>query len=156
MKKKLLAVCLAMLALPSMADDGDLVVYMSDGTTKQTFALSDIGKLTFDDNTFSLNMGESTTPFSYTAVRKIVFEGLNSGIGTVANDNSMKAYYRNGFLGVDGWPQGNKDIAYVYGIDGISVLTVDNWDGTPINVNSLNQGLYIFKVGNSTIKFIKQ
>lgn len=157
MKKKLLAVCFAMLALPSMADDESLAIYMSDGSAKQTFAMSDIGKLTFGDSDFTVTTGKGATPFAYGSVRKIVFEGLSSGIGTVVSeDNSLKAYYRNGFLGVDGWPQGRVVRASVYGIDGSSVMSVDKWDGTPISVSGLNHGVYIFKVGNSNIKFVKQ
>ena len=40
MKKELTTMCLAMLALASMAGDGNIIVYMSDNSAASTFALS--------------------------------------------------------------------------------------------------------------------
>ena len=134
MKKAFITVCLAALALPSMADEESLVINMADGSAQQTFALA-----------------------NYDAVKSIKFAGLSTGIGTVTSEeNSLKPYYSNGCLGIAGWPQERKARAAVYGIDGTTVITVNNWDGTPIPVSGLTRGIYIFKVDNNNLKFIKQ
>lgn len=49
MKKAFITVCLAALALPSMADEESLVINMADGSAQQTFALADMGKLVFNE-----------------------------------------------------------------------------------------------------------
>ena len=54
MKKLFITVCLAVLALVAKADDFNLVVNFANGSSQQEFALSDIGKLTFEDSGFSI------------------------------------------------------------------------------------------------------
>ena len=157
MKKAFITVCLAALALPSMADEESLVINMADGSAQQTFALADMGKLVFNENGFTVNAGIETASFNYDAVKSIKFAGLSTGIGTVTSEeNSLKPYYSNGCLGIAGWPQERKARAAVYSIDGTTVITVNNWDGTPIPVSGLTRGIYIFKVDNNNLKFIKQ
>lgn len=157
MKKTLITLCLAALALPSPADEESLVVYMADGSGQQAFALEDMGKLLFDGDVFTVNTGGGTSTFKYDAVRSIKFTGLSTGIGTVTDDGSQaRLYYAGGCVGVNGWTQGRKARAAVYSIDGTAVITVDNYDGSPINVGALSRGIYIFSVDNNNIKFAKQ
>lgn len=158
MKKKFITMCLMMLALVAKADDVTLVVSFTNGSSQQKFALSDIGKLAFDENGFSIIGTDGTaSPFIYDQVRSIKFKEITTGIGTVdAGVSGQKPYYRNGELGVDGWKSGEKAYAAVYSADGMMVVSVDHWDGTPLSTNSLAEGVYIFKVNNHTIKFVKQ
>lgn len=158
MKKTFITtICLAALALPSLADGESLVVHMADGSGEQAFALSDIGKLTFGDNGFTVNASGGAASFAYGEVKCIKFTDISTGIGAAAvGDDRLKPYYRDGFLGVDGWPQGRVARAAVYGVDGTVVVDIDHWDGTPIAVSRLGRGIYVFKVENSNIKFAKQ
>ena len=73
-----------------------------------------------------------------------------------ATTGGMKPYYRNNQLGVDGWQAGNTAKATIYNVGVMMVTSIDNWDGTPISTSNLANGVYIFKVNNNTIKFVKQ
>lgn len=150
--------CLMVLALTTKADDMTLVVNFVNGSSQQEFAVSDIGKLSFDESGFSIiGASGSVSPFTYAQVSSIKFNLTATGIGAVeTTENGLKPYYRNGLLGVDGWQAGEKARATVYSVGGMTVVSVDNWDGTPISTGSLADGVYIFKVNNNTIKFVKQ
>ena len=158
MKKLFTTVCLAGLALAAKADDVKLVVNFANGSPQQEFALSDIGKLTFDGSGFSVVEANGTaSPFIYVQVSSIKFANFSSGIGTIeATTGSMKPFYRNNQLGVDGWQAGDTAKAVIYNVGGMMVASIDNWDGTPISTTNLADGVYIFKVNNNTIKFVKQ
>lgn len=158
MKKLFITVCLAVLTLAAKADDVKLVVNFANGSSQQEFALSDIGKLAFDESGFSIFEANGTvSPFTYVQVSSIKFAYISSGIGAIeATNNGMKPYYRNNQLGVDGWQAGNTAKATIYNVGGMMVTSIDNWDGTPISTSNLANGVYIFKVNNNTIKFVKQ
>lgn len=158
MKKLFITMCLMVLALEAKADDAVLVVNFTNGSSHQEFALSDIGKLTFDESSFYIiGTDGAASPFVYGQVGSIKFKGISTGIGAVSTtEGGLKPYYRNGQLGVDGWKAGEKAYAAVYSVDGMTVVSVDHWDGTPFSTGSLAEGVYIFKVNNHTIKFVKQ
>ena len=158
MKKTFITMCLTMLALQSPADDTNLVIYMANGSQQQTFGLSEIGKITFGDSGFTVNTQDGgATQFTFDAVKCIKLSEITTGINTTAiSENCLKPYFRNGLLGVDGWQTGRKARATVCDIGGATVISVDNWDGTPINTSGLTDGVYIFNADNNTIKFVKQ
>lgn len=158
MKKLFTTVCLAGLALAAKADDVKLVVNFANDSPQQEFALSDIGKLTFDGSGFSVFEANGTaSPFTYAQVKSIKFANVTSGIGNIeATTDGLKPYYRNNQLGVDGWQAGDTAKAVIYNVGGMMVASIDNWDGTPISTTNLADGVYIFKVNNNTIKFVKQ
>lgn len=150
--------CLALLVLAVKADDIKLVVNLANGASQQEFVVSDIGKLAFDENSFSIIAKDGTvSPFNFEQVRSIKFADITTGIGTIdATTNGLKPYYRNGYLGIDGWQGGEKAQATVYNVSGMTVVRMNNWDGTPIPTDNLASGVYIFNVNNNTIKFVKQ
>lgn len=158
MKKLFTTVCLAGLALAAKADDVKLVVNFANDSPQQEFALSDIGKLTFEDSGFSIfEANGAVSPFTYAQVSSIKFAYISTGIGSIeATNNGMKPFYRNNQLGVDGWQAGNTAKATIYNVGGMMVASIDNWDGAPISTTNLADGVYIFKVNNNTIKFVKQ
>lgn len=158
MKKELTTMCLAMLALASMAGDGNIIVYMSDNSAASTFALTDVSSIRFDSNGFAVNTVEDgVSEFEYADVRSIKFTDFDSGVDALAGDGAqLRAYYHDGYIYADGWQQGHAARAAVYGLDGTVRITVDDWDGTPIATDCLDRGIYVFSVENSNIKFIKQ
>ena len=158
MKQLFITMCLAVLTLAAKADDVKLVVNFANGSSQQEFALSDIGKLAFDESGFSVVEANGTvSPFTYVQVSSIKFANFSSGIGAIeATTGGMKPYYRNNQLGVDGWQAGNTAKATIYNVGVMMVTSIDNWDGTPISTSNLANGVYIFKVNNNTIKFVKQ
>ena len=136
-----------MLALASMAGDGNIIVYMSDNSAASTFALTDAVNTVED----------GVSAFEYADVRSIKFTDFASGVDAVAGDGAqLRAYYHDGYIYADGWQQGHAARAAVYGLDGTVRITVDDWDGTPIATDCLDRGIYVFSVENSNIKFIKQ
>lgn len=150
--------CLTALAMSATADDTQLIVNLTTSTSPETFTLTDIGKITFSESGLTVYTADGiTVPYAYGEVRNMKFSDIPTGIGSVtADDNGLKAYYRNGRLGVDGWKAGTTARAAVYSISGTAVMSIDKWDGTPIPTDGLAGGVYIFNVDNNTIKFTKQ
>ena len=46
--------------------------------------------------------------------------------------------------------------AAIYSIGGEKVVNLMSWNGSPVNVGSLSNGVYILKVNNKSFKFIKK
>ena len=46
--------------------------------------------------------------------------------------------------------------AAIYSIGGEKVVDLKSWNGNPVNVGSLTNGVYILKVNNKSFKFIKK
>ncbi len=108
--------------------DGNLLVYSADAEQPATFAIADLVSLKFGDD-------ESTS------------------INAVSKGAKGTLRYANGQLSMAGINASN---AALYTVSGQCVLSLGNWDGSPISTASLQSGMYIFKVDNQTIKFIKR
>ena len=133
-----------MLALASMAGDGNIIVYMSDNSAASTFALTDVSSIRFDSNGFAVNTVEDgVSEFEYADVRSIKFTDFAS-VDAVAGDGAqLRAYYHDGYIYADGWQQGHAARAAVYGLGGTVRITVDAWDGTPIATDCLDRVIYV-------------
>lgn len=132
--------------------------YGSDDPLQKT-ALADIVKLTIDDNAIVIHTTDKkTSGFDISEVRSIKFDGLVTGIEKqTASLGEISLWYRDGYVGVDGWTGSTKGDVALYDIGGRKVISYKgDYDGAPIRVASLDKGVYIFKVNNNTMKFILQ
>ena len=46
--------------------------------------------------------------------------------------------------------------AAIYNIQGQRAMSLKAWDGTPVSTDALSSGVYILKVNNKSIKFVKK
>lgn len=136
-----------------------LVVYSNTSDTPlHTVALTDIAKITFENETFVIHdVEKKTSPFAYSNVKSIKFANLSTGIGLPQTDNAdgLNLYFRGGYVGAEGWTDGATGEAVIFDISGRVVVADRKWNGQPISVEGLAKGVYIFKVNNKAIKFTR-
>lgn len=157
MRKFFIMACLAAGGLSSArgADDGGPKEFDLVGS-----------KITFSDGSFTVTVrGGGPVSFKYDDVTSIKFDGTKmmiitpkpTGIGEVTDDEaSAHLFFRDGRIEADGWPDGKTASASVCDMGGRVVLLLKKWDGTAVNVSGLSRGVYLFRVGNQTIKFMKR
>lgn len=95
--------------------------------------------------------------FAYADCAKVTFLSTESGIEAVGNEAALTlltnpAYDQLEFSGFDGIPA---QLA-IYSVNGQRMAYVSAWQGQPVDVSRLPQGLYLLTVNNSTFKFIKK
>lgn len=157
MKKAIFLLALAFGAGGTAAEAQEsLVVYNAAGAEAQSFALTDIVKITLgDDDVTVVTSGSKASTFKYDDVRSIKFSNLTTGITPAQITGSdLKLYLRNGMIGAENAVKPAK--AMIFDLSGRAVMTRDGWDGTPFSVASLAKGVYILKVNNNTLKFTRQ
>ena len=153
-KTTLLALALPLLAMSHARADSQLVV--SGTTGVQKFNLGSVGSLKFADGNLLVyaNGAEQPAVFAIADLTNIKFgEDETTSIAAVKKDGKASLRYADGQLSMAGANAAN---AALYSVSGQCVLSVSGWDGSPISTSSLQSGMYIFKVDNQTIKFIKR
>jgi len=162
MKKKLLHFVLLLILISTAArvNAQSLVVRSKDGT-ETIRNLVVLQKLTFENNNLYLHFtGGSSEAFALTNVGKIFFKSGTTAADLISRDQS------NGNISL--YPNPVGDAFHLLNIpEGTSVVTVYRIDGAvilqtrvspaenAIDVSNLNKGLYLLKIQNQAIKFIK-
>lgn len=155
MKKILSLPIMAMLSVAATAQV-KMVVVQSDGSNKE-FDLATTQKLTFADDYLNVsNTLAAAQSFSLSNVKVIKFTGGATSIESVSQSPAAKLSfaYANGTIAVNGLSQPTN--AALYTIGGQQVSRLSSWDGSPVSVSTLPQGVYIIKVGNAAYKFVKK
>ena len=170
MKKLVRFLTVAMMAAASVgfasAEELNVVAVDVDGNPLESVTVTDATVIRFASSgiEFYKTDGSFTSPdilettINYSGVDHLSFEyGVNKVEGILSDGTSL-ALRENpvadvlDFIGFDG----NETDVYVYDLSGALRLKVSAWNGTPIGVANLPQGVYILKINNSTIKFIKK
>ena len=137
-----------------------MTIYMNDGSAVQTYSLSDLGHCYFETGKLFFTQRSKTVPqsISLSSVKCIKFtDQVVSGISDTENNVSKQfdIYVAGGAIHVDGWDCNRQATAVIYAIGGQAFYTNRNWSGSAIDIMSLPQGVYIFRVQNKTFKFSK-
>lgn len=154
---KILFVSLLFSSLPFVATaQMKMVVEQSDGN-KETIVLTNVRKLTFADSNLNVFSAASTTQsFGLSKVKAIKFANSTATIEDVGNsvNGKFSLCYANGEISATGISKPSNATLYTAG--GVSVVRIPVWDGSPFNVSALQQGVYILKVDNAFLKFVKK
>lgn len=149
----------ASLLLPALAQD--MIVKAVDGN-EEAKKVYTIQTITFSDGNMMMNLksGSSETK-SISEIRKLYFNGLFLGTGELENSGVSDdiSIYPNPVIHTiyfNGNIKDNSDVS-VYSIDGRLKLSTQLQSGTnSINAENLESGLYVLRINNRTIRFIKQ
>lgn len=147
------------LALLSLAITGtaraqtNLHVSFNDGSSIQSFVLTNGSTLQFDSGNLKLNLEGSKSSIPLTKIANLKFGSVPLGVSRLVNQRQISISVEGERLHVDG-PVGGG--AAIYGISGQVVWSDRNWQGGNINIAGLPQGLYILRLSNQTFKFNKQ
>ena len=83
------------------------------------------------------------------------FEDVTTSIaGVTDNASKLQVAYDGNTISVAGLAKAEN--AAIYSIGGEKVVNLKSWNGSPVNVGSLTNGVYILKVNNKSFKFIKK
>ncbi len=152
MKKQLLTIALLAGALTASAGV-NLVV---SGQQQQSFAVGDIGKITFTESTMDVygkDSGKIGT-FSLSDITKLFFSDKEGTVTEINPDGALKFAKTGNTLKVDGLSAPAD--AFIVSASGRIVMQQKQWDGNSLDISSLTDGVYILAVGNTAFKFIKQ
>lgn len=155
MKKQLLTIALLAGALTASAGV-NLVV---SGQQQQSFAVGDIGKITFTESTMDVygkdsgKIGKIGT-FSLSDITKLFFSDKEGNVTEINPDGALKFAKTGNTLKVDGLSSATD--AFIVSASGRIVMQQKQWDGNSLDISSLTDGVYILAVGNAAFKFIKQ
>jgi hypothetical protein len=163
MKTILGYVLLFLMALTMVKESGAQGFYIRTTDLKvKTFDLTTLQSLSFQNNSLLLKKTTGTTEvFNLSTVKELYFSSLYTGseiIAVIGKDEKMSVYPNPAYstIRIVNFSQ-QSGLISVIGMDGHTVLqTQITQDNPGINVSSLAKGLYIIKVNNQAIKFIKQ
>lgn len=139
-------------ALPAGATD---VLIVSDASTAAEFNLANVKTLKFTDESMQVFSANMESPATFALTDKLVIKfGEATGVATLTAGSSTdaKPVYKDGMLTMEGNGRAN---AALYSTTGQCVRRIANWDGRPVSTEGLAAGVYIFKVNNQSIKFVK-
>lgn len=150
------ATCLA--APLTVFADSSIEVKAPDDGGISTVPLNLSTKITFGATGFEIaNEGLQTVAFSYANSESISFKSVQTGIASaqVSSQFSLKRNPVESQLDIAGF-NGSEVPLSVFSLSGESMLSIARWQGEAVNVSSLSAGVYILKINNQTIKFIKK
>lgn len=148
-----LALCtLALGAHAASSDDTQVRVVSKDWSTKN-YNIRDLNKIVFQDSELSIIFrNNQQSKAAYSDLQKLMFVVQPSGVEDVTTKRlSMK--YMGGAIYVDGWTEGVANVA-LYDVMGRMYGMIKAWNGEPIDVSHLSQGVYILKIKGYSMKFI--
>lgn len=152
--KKLFFSLILLFTLISIQAQTKLNVLLNDGSTKGFDLLT--GKLTFtnDDKmiVWNNNLISSTLPLN--SVRKVYFGNFTDDV-VQANSNTLKMYYFDGTVFISGFQSNQKLTVTMFDSKGNLIRNLTMSHNGTINVNNLNHGIYIVRIGNRVLKFVK-
>jgi len=156
MNKKLFFLAIVLLSVGQLfaEQESKLITLKADGT-ETVYALADVQKIVFENNTMTVNMKSGSDAKGITSVSFLLSDG--SGIEKPQLFSSVFVFPNpvKTNLTVSGADKGMK--INLFDLNGKllqSVIAKDN--STEVNVSSFPSGIYLLRVGEQTVKFIKQ
>lgn len=155
MRKNLLQMALVALSLTAAtAVRAADVVVVSTPPSSSAVALRDVVSIKFASGkvTVSTRQG-SVQETALTDATTIKFGSTATGITQTAAADGIRILYSQGWLSAEGASQAH---AAIYSLSGQQMAAYSAWDGTPVSTAQLPSGVYVFKVNNKTLKFVKK
>ena len=163
MKKRALLIFFTYLALfiaipiKIIAQDGNpqLVVWKKD-MSKVYYYLSDQPVTTFVNGNLVINTTNTTMEYPLKDILRYTYEGVNTGIESLENENSVFVKQEQDKLSLTNLKKGTE--VYLYNINGrlLDIKRSNGTDAVVISISSHPQGVYIVKTGTETIKLLKR
>lgn len=133
-------------SLSSMAQT-NMVVHQTDGSSKQ-FDISSIRKLLVSPQTFSV-YAQDESQIAMAQIRSVKFSQGATGISNLAGSD-VSLQRKGNMLTIEGLKAGDR--VQLYSVNG---QVTGNLDDKSLNLSTLSRGVYILKINNKTIKFVK-
>lgn len=120
------------------------------------FLLSEDPVITFSDRTILLKSDSQNCELELSDVVRFYFSYDGANIGNIEKSDFTISKLADGYIEIEGLERNT--IINLYGVDGKSrpLKIVNSKRKTIVYTNSLIAGIYILKINNKTIKFIKK
>ncbi len=148
MKKTLIAATLALCCITALADDYNYMT-VSTSTSDRSIRLATIQKITFESGNVVVTTSQGIETFPQDEMREIVFEDSPTDIATLQAESGMLKV-TGGVLTV-----GRQGLLCIYTPNGTLHSMTRTEADSQIELSALPQGVYIIKLNNETIKYIK-
>lgn len=150
-----LALCtLALGAHAASSDNSQMTVVFKNWSAKN-YSIRDLKKIVFHGSELGIvDLNGKEGKVAYSNLHKIMFVAESSGVEDVTTKR-LSMVYRDGSIYVDGWNEGLANAA-IYDVSGHMHGLIKAWNGAPIEVNHLAQGIYILRINGHSMKFIVQ
>lgn len=156
-KTILTSAVLSLLAVGQVhADNKFVVTDTSSSKQLMSIKLSDVKKISFADGNMVVTLADKTTKsVELTTTTMLQFEGDATAIAPVVGGaDGLEVKYVGGFVSATGLAAPAD--AAIYNVSGQRVMNFRAWDGSPVSTAELGCGVYILKVKNKSIKFVKR
>jgi hypothetical protein len=138
-----------------------LLIKTKDGTVT-TKSLSTLKMVTFSNNNLLMNyLSEPTEIYNLSTISKLYFKSALTGIenGELNIESTILSIYPNpvnNVIYIQNAPGGISTV-FIYRMDGVMVLQSQvSEENKCIQVGILAKGIYLLKINNQVVKFIKQ
>ncbi len=131
-------------------------------STKQgnkSYKIADVRSMVIEGNNLLVTKSGSSDSDSYQLadITSIIFNLADGIAETKLADGKLSIYSpaNSNLIYVKGYELSKSYDVTVYGSNGNTVMHDADWKGQPVDVSKLPNGVYIFKINNSTFKFRK-
>jgi len=152
----ILAVCFASTSLSTAQNS--LIFRMNDGTGKG-IAVSNLNKITFSAGNMVVRKTDASTEnFVIANIQKMLF-GIYSDVSDIKAEGTTLAVYpcpASNFIQLKNAPTGELNLT-VFSMHGALLITQKLTSSSQqLDIHQLPNGLYLLKVNNALLKFVKQ
>lgn len=154
-KKKLLIVMGLATCAGCFAQD-DITINLASG--KKTYKVEDIKSMTFEGNSLKVNkQTDEADTYPFADITSISFD-TTDGVENLKIDGgklSVSVKPGSNLIEINGYNSKERYNVAVFSLSGEKVLGNNTWKGEPVDISVLPQGVYVFKINNTTLKFRK-
>lgn len=153
-RKLLMAICLA--ACTGCFAQDDITVNLSSG--KKVYKLDDLKSMTFEGNNLKVNKKtDDADTYSFSEIVSISFDTTTGVEGLKVAGGKLTVSVKPGSdrIEIGGYDSNENYTVAIYSLSGEKVYGINNWRGETVDVSSLSNGVYVFKINNTAIKFRK-
>lgn len=137
------------------SQSNNLIVTAKDGS-KNLYDLNTIKRIKFQSSNLEISSQNKIELISLTTIKRLTF-GLYSSNFSVTDKLALYIYPNpaHDFLSIVGNSSDNTDVE-IYSANGIRLMSISHCQSAvKIDISTLSKGLYIAKVNNNVVKFIK-
>lgn len=149
---------LSLLLLPcsyagAQTETVERMVVSEQGHTLDKVDLAEVQRISFTEDAFSVDKKDGTNAlYGYKAAVTFIEDDV-SGIGkTAVSAHNIKVHARENLIYIEGAKPGS---VVVYALNGTRCIGLAQWNGQPVDVSTLPQGIYVLKVDGASFKFRK-
>ena len=150
----MLAFCLS---ISSLSAQNYLILKLADGTNNGTL-LSNLNRITFSSGNMIVKKTDASfDSYLISSINKMTI-GIYSDVPNVPENRTSLAVYpcpATDHIQLKNAPDSELNIR-IFSMDGKVLITTKIVGSQAININSLSRGLYLMKVDNDILKFVKQ